>query len=519
MKILKTTYRNLSLITLLGLGIFSSCEDKSQNYEGVLSPYIMIEDIRTIYKGTDLTLTTEQLNGAEKITGVVISDHTEGNLPEGTLIIQQHRKNRFRGIALNIGSASNTYLQGDSIVVNIANKPLKKDGYLFIDDISESDIEVIERNKTIRIRKASTLDLNNKPNEFESTLVQLLGGEMLPKPTPTTTFLGERILQNGADSIYVVTLETASFKNEIVPRNINITGIVLSNKRSSINSIYPMTFDAIVDVSDPEIPEHIGETPIIITGFANDPQGGDGNNEYIQFKANTDIDFSEVPFSVVTSNNKGSELHTAGWVSGGIKTFKFNITSGQVRKGEYFYVGGTSKRINGGGSTSISQAKWIKNLSTANNASGDGFGISEGNLLANSGNSSGIALFVGTNVTEKSVPIDVIFFGGTTTASVISPDKKLGYRIANTDHYKIYDPESGTSSPFFSMGDGMNDFRFAHHGGPVTGENGYFFKLGGIFNTTTRKWTTPRERTLIQMNLSTQLTEIEEGPGITVQVD
>ena len=45
-----------------------------------------------------------------------------------------------------------------------------------------------------------------------------------------------------------------------------------------------------------------------------------------------DINFSEVPFSVVTSTNAGSVLHTAGWASGGARSYKFNITSGSVKK-------------------------------------------------------------------------------------------------------------------------------------------------------------------------------------------
>lgn len=521
MKIFKSSYIQLSLALSLGLAMLSSCEDKATDYEGTLSPYITIEDVRTIYKGEDLILNNNNLSGAQKITGVVISDHSQGNLPEGLLVIQQHKKSRIRGISIQMGESAKKYQAGDSIVINVIDKKLKKDSYLYIDNVKEEDIDIIQRKKNLTLRRTTSNAIKTKSEEYESTLVSILGGEMLPKPTPETTLLGDKILQNGADSVMIVTLPTASFKGENLPRNINVTGITLGLKNNGTvkNGIFPRRLEDIVDVSDPEIPGDLGDFPIIITGFCNDPQGSDSNNEYIQFMANADIDFSVIPFSVVTSNNAGSILHTAGWASGGERTFKFNITNGKVKKGEFFYVGGTSKRINGGGSTLINQVNWVKTMSTATGAPGDGFGSSTANLLANSGNASGIALFVGTNVTEKSIPIDVVFFGGTGTASIISEDKKIGYRIGNTDRYKTYNEETGELSPFFSMGNGINDFRFLHHGGPTTTPIGYFFKLGGTFNMTHRKWLKPRERTLIVMDLVTPLATIESGEGTTIQID
>lgn len=519
MNLFNLEYIKRSLVVLFSIVILVGCEDKGADYEGTLSPYISLEDIRTIYKGEEITLTESNLNGAQKITGVVISDHTGGNLPNGLVVLQQNRKGRIRGISLKMGNEAKNYQVGDSLVVNIVEKKIKKNGYLFIDNVNNQDVEIIQRNKDIIVRKTTSNLLKTKSEEYESTLVTILGGEMLPKPTTETVLLGEKILQNGADSVMVVTLNTAVFKDEILPRNINITGIALNldNTTGVQNGIFPRKLEDIVDVSDPEIPGDLGDFPIIITGFCNDPSGSDSNNEYIQLKANTDIDFSEIPFSVVTSNNAGVILHTAGWATGQARTFKFNLTTGKVKKGDYFYVGGTSKRINGGGSTLISSANWIRSISTANGASGDGIGTSNANLLPNSGNAGGIALFVGTNITEKSIPIDVIFFGGNETASIINEDKTLGYRIGNTDHYKTYNTENGLLSPFFSMGNGINDFRFPHHGGATTAPNGYFYKLGGQFSIKDRKWIEPRNATIITMSLESVLSDIETGEGITIQ--
>ncbi|NGF56914.1 hypothetical protein G5B00_10350 [Parapedobacter sp. SGR-10] len=516
----KKTIKAILLALLASVGLFHSCEDKSENYLGELSPYIALEDVRALHKGSDVQLNEETLTGASKIYGTVISDHRSGNVPDGTIILQQWKRNRLRGMAIHAGSVAADFLPGDSIVVNINNKTLTRDGFLTVTGVTTADIEKISTGNNIMGVTTTAYSMNLAPQNFEGTLVKIVGGQMYPKPETGEVFNGTKLMINGADTVGIVTLPEAEFAQTQVPRNINVTGIMLGAKDSDItkNNIFPRYSEDIVDVSDPEVPEYIGSTPIIITGFCNDPSGGDSNYEYIQLRANTDINFAEVPFSVVTSNNAGSVLHTAGWATGGAKTYKFNLTEGSVSKGDIFYVGGHQKKINGANSTDISNAKWIRTIATANDP-GDGLGDKNSNIMPNSGNAGGIAVFIGTNVAEQSVPVDVIFYGGNGTASIISPDKTHGYRIANTDHYAMYIQDTGELTPFFSMGDGKNDFRFPHHGGPTNTDAGYFFQLGGQFNTTTRKWETPREHNIFILDKSSTIDMIETGDGVTKQVD
>lgn len=87
----------------------------------------------------------------------------------------------------------------------------------------------------------------------------------------------------------------------------------------------------------------------------SDVKGGDGNYEYMQFMATRNIDFSEENFSVVVTNNAGASIPTGfpskGWATGAAatkgnaRTFKFNLTSGTVAKGEFFYVGGAANKL------------------------------------------------------------------------------------------------------------------------------------------------------------------------------
>ncbi|MBE7178993.1 MAG: hypothetical protein INR69_21500, partial [Mucilaginibacter polytrichastri] len=105
------------LIALICAG-FSACQ-KHDFAEGELSPITAIEDVQALHKGSDVALTSENLNGARQITGVVISDASSGNTPSGILVIQNYRRKKLRGIALNIGASATKFLPGDSLLVNI----------------------------------------------------------------------------------------------------------------------------------------------------------------------------------------------------------------------------------------------------------------------------------------------------------------------------------------------------------------------------------------------------------------
>src|SRR5690606_33927054 len=125
-----------------------------------------------------------------------------------------------------------------------------------------------------------------------------------------------------------------------------------------------------------------------------DPTSTDANYEYIQLMATKDLDFSVTPFAIVTTNNAGANTPTGypvdGWATGGLRTYKIDLTSGTVTKGEYFYVG-ANKNIWGSGSTDMSSSKWFQKMYATDD--GDGFGTKTTNLLANSGNAAGIAVF------------------------------------------------------------------------------------------------------------------------------
>lgn len=246
------------------------------------------------------------------------------------------------------------------------------------------------------------------------------------------------------------------------------------------------------------------QSQIVVSGYMANPSGSDKNQEYVQLLATEDIDFSQKNFALVVCKNgttvtpNAGEPAPQGWATGGDRTYKFNITNGQVKKGELFYVGG-KKNINGSKSTDISSAKWIVGKNYSDEA-GDGFGNATTGLFPNSGRAVGIAVFATREVTATTVPIDVIFFQGTGGGRLW--DGNQGYLICDNDLY------STKLSPYF-RGNGKNKAAFDNADESDT--TPYFTKLGGVYDTVAKKWTSPRKNNWITLKEDSKLSDIEDG--------
>jgi hypothetical protein len=507
-------------LLLLSAVLWSACE-KHDYAEGVLSPISSLDELRSLHKGSDLTLEKADLTGAHQITGVVISDPSSGNLPAGMLVLQNKRRNITRGIILQTSDAS-MYNAGDSLLVNVEGKILSRvNGSLQIKGISAADIQKVSEGNELNVQSTSSYSINLKPSDFESTLVKITSATVDPVPEFGDDFTGDKVLVNGADRITLHTEATAAFAQEEIPATATFTGILFMKTGTDGNTvlqIWPRSSDDVIDRVAPVDPNgpKLGKFPVIITGFVNDAKGGDGNYEYFQFRATRDINFEETPMAVVTCTNAGGAAPYAGtapgggWATGGGRTYKFNLTSGSVTKGEFFYVGGSNKRINGPNSTVMNTVKWIRDIAYVTN-DGDGFGAKSGGLLPNSGNAGGIAIFEGINVAEESVPVDVVFFGGTGKTTIYNETDNTGYRIVESDHYSPVDPATSTPQPFFYQG--TNQYVIPHQS-PT--DLGIFVKLGGVFNATTKTWVTPRAHTFFLMGMETPVTEIEANDVTTI---
>ncbi len=509
----KILYIALCMASLL----IGACK-KHDYAEGQPSPIMALLDVRSLYKGTDVKLTRQNMLGAYQIVGKVISQADSGNVPRGVIVLQNNRRQAIRGITIPLGDAATKYKMGDSLLINVEGATLTKvNGAMQLAGITEANIITVSTGNDVRVQQVSSLSIKNNPDQYESTLVSIKSTSLSPAPVlGETTFEGNKFLVNGADSIVMHTESNASFAKAGLPAGATIAGIlVINNAADSISrlQVWPRNINDISDITkpvDPNAPD-LGPSPVIITGFVNDAKGADGNYEYFQFRATQNIDFEKTPMAVVTCTNAGAaepfpgDAPGGGWATGGGRTYKFNITSGQVKKGDFFYVGGSNKRINGPNSTDISDAIWAAAITYTTN-DGDGFGTKSSGLLPNSGNAGGIAIFAGLNVTEQSVPVDAVFFGGTGKTTIYNPTTNKGYRIPENDHYHPIDATTATEQPFFYQG--TNDYVIPH---VAPADQGVFMKLGGVFNAESKTWTTPRGITVFVMTQSTTRSEIESG--------
>ncbi len=515
-----------SLILLSVAFAWSGCKDDNYgNYPGgTISSFIPLFDLRNIYKGSDVNLTSEVMFGSTSISGVVVSDYTENNFSDegvkGLVMIQDKKRlNSLRGIALNIGADASKFLTGDSVQVNIVGGVLTRaNGILQVKNVPSSNIQVKMSNKPIPSNGVPASFILADPNKYESTLLSIVEGTYNPVLAIGAVFSGDKVLNDGFDNITMKTLTTAAFANNTPPFSANYRGVIINTTDGSGKLTPHVRLRKASDVTPLSSASAVPD--FVITGWTNDPRGTDANNEFIQFRATRDINFAVTPFSVVTTNNAGASTPTTypftGWALGGIRTYKLNLTSGSVVKGEFFYVGGAGKLINSTSSTSIASSKWIRsfNYSTTN---GDGFGTATTNLLANSGNAYGVAAFKGTTIDVNSAPIDVLFVGSGGLLYTAGPPA-AGFKIGKTDLYNPINPladdplSAAAAQPFYRQG--SNTINFAYW---PTSDAGYFNQFNGVFDSVLGKWTKARVQKFILLEKTSVITEIETAESTQIK--
>lgn len=498
---------------------WAGCKKLSNYRGGEVSPYIPMYDLRGLYKGADVTLSPANMFGSDRITGIVVSDYSGKNMPAaGYLVIQDHRRlSLLRGISIPLGADAAKYSSGDSVTVAISGGLLTRaDGILQIKNISAGNITKISSGNAIPANRVPSSSILASPSDYESTLVAIVKGGFDPIPTPTDKFSGDKVVNDGFENINMHTEAGASFAGTALPVLANFYGIVF-NTAGTDGKLTPQ-----IRMRKPDdvqvLSSTITKTPAVISGFINDVSGGDGNYEYIQFLATEDIDFSDTPFSVVVTNNAGAStpagFPTNGWATGGgspvvgsvaatvFRTFKFNLTSGTAKAGTYFYVGGSGKTINGSSSTSMASSNWIRAFNYTTQ-SGDGFGEKNGGFFANSGNAFGMAIFADTLVTKDSTPIDAMFISTGGQLFSAGPPA-VGYRIANNDFYDIVNPITLEAQPFYRQGSNTLSLSYT-----TPADQGFYYKLGGIYNARLGKWVKARTQQIVQLTKASTIDQIE----------
>jgi hypothetical protein len=249
------------------------------------------------------------------------------------------------------------------------------------------------------------------------------------------------------------------------------------------------------------------KSQILISGVMINTPGSDTTYEYVQLLATENIDFAATNYSLVVLNNGTATVK--GWANGLSISYKFNLTAGNVNRGDVFYVGGDAKKLDGKNSADMSGLVWIRTIST-DSVGGDGFGNSSlSGVIGNAGNNAdGVGVFSGINIDSLSIPIDAIFYGaaiGSAFSGTTTPAK--GYQVPTNDHYDHAQGMFGEgTNTYFNFGRNLQDT---------------LLSFTGTYDTITNTWTTPRTTTYVVLSsasttadINTNITLVGTGVGI-----
>jgi hypothetical protein len=525
---------NLFLIINVAAAI-SGCNKVKYDYPGgTPSDIISCLDVRQLYKEEDLVLTKENMYGATKLAAVVISDHTEKNLPAGLLVVQDIRRlQTLRGISVEIGAAAANYHSGDSVLIDIAGSTLtRKNGILTITGVTEANVTAAGKGK-VAITALNIAQLKAHPELYESSLCLVNKSSFNPAPKAGEVIGGNKVINDGFGDLALYTNPGASYANNAPYGLAAYVGIPFRTAEGPVD-YRTRNGDDIINMGS-------SEQELLISGFMGDPKGGDGGYEYVQMLATKDLDFTATPYSIVFSSNSGANNTAtplaAGWATGGQRTIKWNITKGGVKKGHFFYFAFQNKKISGSGgidtfpSTANLYQKTYSATGDGGLAKASAFSASTG-PFPNSGNTCGLAIFKGTTVTETSVPEDVLFVASGGALDIYNPAKTpiLGYRITNNDWYSMYsvniDPVTykPVIVPFLyyrSTGNTTN-MPYAVNATYLTAptDASLFNMMGGVYSITLGRWTTARKQVVVELTPATAtMKDIEQHPSITKLVE
>lgn len=234
------------LLTLSLAGCLKEAINPAEGTPASVAALIVVKDV---YRGEEVKLTPSALSGAHLTTGIVISDASTKNLPEGYVIVQNIWRNKLRGIAMVLEpSAAQKYQVGDSVVIDITNAILKEDkGNLTLQNVDDALIKVISSNNNVAIQSVSLDNLSKNFKVFESTMISTTA-DLSPYPTTGETLAGEKQINDGAEGdskVSLFTSQDAIFSNEKIAPSATFRGIAFSDddkKHIRMRSLADMMF-------------------------------------------------------------------------------------------------------------------------------------------------------------------------------------------------------------------------------------------------------------------------------------
>ncbi len=199
------------LTILISVFSLSSCLKENFNAaEGVLNPMASVYVVRAAYKDADVKLGPQTLAGAHLTAGIVVSDASSHNLPDGYVVIQNRWRGLVRGLVLALDqTTASSLVVGDSVVVELNGTTLSRSaGPLIVTGLNGSNVNKISSNQTVITRPVSISELTKNFYNYENTLISITA-DVTPFPV-NETFSGNKTISDGANSSYNLYTESNS---------------------------------------------------------------------------------------------------------------------------------------------------------------------------------------------------------------------------------------------------------------------------------------------------------------------
>ena len=204
---------------LFALCATSACKTNPDWAAGTLNPTVSISDVRFLYKGNNRQLTANDLAGAVQISGVVNSNYSAGNVPEGIIVVQNTLRSKTCGIAVHVGTEiAPTFQPGDSLLLRIEGKTLtRENGALTIRTLDETDITVLSTGHKLSPIPITASALMAAPETYESVLVRVANCTPEEPVGEGTTYEGALSVSDGTGTLTVYAREGSDLADHTVP--------------------------------------------------------------------------------------------------------------------------------------------------------------------------------------------------------------------------------------------------------------------------------------------------------------
>lgn len=162
------------------------------------------------------------------ITGIVISDRSNGSITANNLVVQD----TTGGITVRF-TVANTFNLGDKITINISDQELSEyNSLLQVNNVPIGRAVLVNTGNSITPRLATIAEVNTNAEAWESTLIKIVGVTI----TGAGTYSGTTILSDVTGTLPMFTRSSASFSGTPYPGTaVEITGIVSDFNATQLN--------------------------------------------------------------------------------------------------------------------------------------------------------------------------------------------------------------------------------------------------------------------------------------------